>query len=498
MKGAMKRSYDEASTCIQDTCGQSSTSCEHSHASDWKSAASHDISIDFLNKRRREWLHSAQSIVSLEEAANQEFDLESDVMFMIMQRKGEQVEPTILGMSYNYVKEMEYFRDEMVGYPVSQFLSKNQPEDPLWIDCLNWNLVYKREQGRELHVAQAGALFKIGNDELIVACGTVVPKCLGQLDLTIHRKLKAIANKVLLNESFAKWATIEYKQYMKEDRVYFSHRQAPDVLENENTFLRIDKRKQSLYKMLSKSSTSCLDLCIPENNEVRVDVPKLSVEAGSYEDLLVGDAHADDCCGKYPSVRPKNIGSISHPDCKKACQFHFFSYKGCSKGFQCTYCHEGHVSNRKAKAKQWMEKQNQRAKEKAQQQMKQMQDRPQFVLQQPVHWPTGWIAPQNDAMSVGFVPIQSSPVNSPVFLAPVEHQCQSMCQNCGCHGQVQSIQQPVQTILVPHGWDRPMMMPVAPQPVYYEEYSQPPIYYEPVHEYSEYDRPVQSSEIVGW
>jgi hypothetical protein len=459
-----------------------SSLCDRSSISDFSggSSTSPEVEIEFLNKRRRQWLHSCNTIRCYEDKKYQDLEMDSDVMFIVMRVEDMATEPIIIGASHNYIKELEFFRDEIVGYPVSHFLAKSQPEDPIWIDCLNWNLVYRREKGREFHVAQAGAELKICGDTLILGCATPVEKCLGELDLTIHRKLKAIAKKMVADAAFVSWAKLEYSQYVKEDSILFPNRSKPRGLESRNTFINVGhERKQSLSKMLSKSSLCCLDLSVAEAKVTDEDAKsdddvRALKEAQSYQDLP-DPADGHDC--KHPPTRPKNIGSISHPGCKKACQFFFFSYKGCNNGFQCEFCHEGHVSNRKAKAKAWVEKQNERAREKeAQEAAVTMAQPPMWYPSNPVYWP-----PQsaNDAMAVGFTPVAFVP-------APMAPMTCSTCTNCGCHGRVhslqsvQSVQAPPQTVLVP---SQPRW---APQPEFTAVQWQPEYAWQP-----EYPAPAQ-------
>lgn len=473
-RGTAKRSFTASTAEGLSSCDKSSISCS-------SSAVSNDVSIEFLNKRRRQWLQSASTIRCFEDKEHQDLELDSDVMFLVMKIDGMATEPTIVGASHNYIKELEYFRDEIVGYPVSHFLSKSQPEEPIWIDCLNWNLVYRREKGREFHVAQAGAEFKIGDDTLILGCGIPVEKCLSQLDLTIHRKLKAIARKVTADAEFVKWATIEYAQYVKEDMTLFPNRSQTRSYGTHNTFVDVEQQKQSLSKMLSKGSLGCLDLSISEGKpfeEPEFKKPGDNAalkDAKTYDDIE--DPHAD--C-QHPAVRPKNIGSICHPNCKKACQFFFFSYKGCNRGFQCDFCHEGHVSNRKAKAKAWVEKQNERNREReleaAQWGGQMAQGPPMWYPNAPGYWPM-----QNDAMAVGFTPVVFAPAPEPV---PV--QC-TTCTNCGCSGRVHSLQQAPKTILVqqrPQWIQQPQWQPEylaypvqSPAPI--QEFSPVPVQWAP-------------------
>jgi hypothetical protein len=419
---------------------------------------------EFLNKRRRQWLQSSNTIKCFEDKEAHGLEMESDVMFLVMRLDDMATEPIIVGASQNYIKELEYFRDEIVGYPVSHFLAKSQPENPIWIDCMNWNLVYKREKGRELHLAQAGAHVKIGGDNLIVACAVPVEKVLGDLDLTIHRKLKAIANKVLSNEDFLKWAKMEYNQFVKEDEITFPNRCKPRFLESHNTFINVvQQRKQQLTKMLSKSSLSGLDLSIAQENvsksKSKVEVDLRDVK--TYEDI---PDPAELCDVKPPAVRPKNIGSICHPGCKKACQFFFFSYKGCNKGFQCEFCHEGHISNRKAKAKAWIDKQNERAREQ-EMQASNFQSRPPVWVQNGPYW-----GAQNDAMALGFTPLTHVLAPVPEYRAPLH--CAN-CANCGASGQVHGVHTPPQAILIPRQGPQPGFVQYAP-PDYHWQQDYPP------------------------
>jgi hypothetical protein len=270
-------------------------------------------------------------------------------------------------------------------------------------------------------------------------------------------------------EEFLTWATIEYNQFQKEDSVLFASRATPKGLELQNTFVNVtaEDRRQNLDRMLSKTSVSCLDLSISAAKAAgKSPAEQLSVECNvpntdkTYDDIE--DKHeCADCTSN--AVRPKNIGSICHPECKKACQFHFFSYKGCDRGFQCDFCHEGHVSNRKAKAKSWIDKQNARAREKEEWKAMEAQRRK----------PRGWVAPQftaqNDAIPIpsGYAPVPVT--QQELVLAPVQHvqrQCGGQCQNCGCHGQLQAVMP--RTVLVPQ---------FAPAPPSW--YGQPAEYFSP-------------------
>lgn len=300
------------------------------------------------NIKRKEWAHRVKQIRNFEQID----DKGRECMFILMRPDADDM--VVLAMSYNYVKKLEFFHDEVVGKSINSLLSDIQVEVPCW-SCLSWNLVYDREPAtiheKTLSVVQAGVQVKIGDEVLVLACG-METNVLSSNDVEIHQELQTIAASVALQKPFMHWLICEY-----EESVGLSLPAEDSAACVKNTFVSLVdssvNSKEALRKHLSKSTVSYLDLAVVDK-EVKL-AAQGKVDASETCSTFSGltHAHAD-----IDPERPLSMGSIDHPDnCGKTCQFFHFSWKGCSKGFQCEYCHMPHISNRQMKKQIWIARQ---------------------------------------------------------------------------------------------------------------------------------------------